>query len=590
MNEDENQKKLEAYNAQIRQLEETIECIEKEVEHYRSHSLTTTTTATSTIIPSHFYGWKFRMHNGMISIDTGIKSISDLLPLSYLSPLSADWGLFDQKEECDIYLNDRSDLLLQFIQETNTSWISFFMSLLERPNQLNRRLLLPAPRSLISQALLDQLVTIFFQCHNMYKLCIHKPSFEAHYATLEDVLSDAITLSICCYVCTTPCNHLDTINPQEQRALADFLFNRCKSIILDQFDDYEKRFETVAAIVLLVQYMHFTLRFSDCRHLLDLAYNLCLDIQREMTDEQPTIKQALFKRHFYFIVYFRRIINSVANDSFFSESCHISLLDEIEDESEESKRWIRALNWSLRAFDHPFIIRVLKQVNLAYFGQVGVFSFESMVKLEIIIDEWLSIVPDDIRLCHDYHSQEACEAAIRQTTDDVKLFSFVDFCALHLWIYCFLLKPLPDQRMDEQMSRYVLQKSLEKSAKYSYLAVRAIHRMFEVALNEQRCDMSLVGCDSLLTTIDLLILTSSDNRHLAKDTRELIHSIYRMLNKFNYMYNICATYGPSPMESILSGTKQSMRFHMEYYDQLSHPWLSVVYDATCYISHFNACI
>lgn len=97
------------------------------------------------------------------------------------------------------------------------------------------------------------------------------------------------------------------------------------------------------------------------------------------------------------------------------------------------------------------------------------------------------MVPDDIRLCDDYHNQEACEAAIRQTTDGIKLLAFSDFCLLQLWIHCFVLQPLPSQTMNEQLSSYVLQKSIEKLSKLLHLIVRLVHRSFEVALNKKQC-------------------------------------------------------------------------------------------------------
>lgn len=323
-----------------------MQCIEKEI---NQHKLSALVSAMS----RHFHGWQFQIRNGMISIDTSIKSISDLLPIQYLSPLSADCGTPDI---CSI---NRSEPLLLFTQQHHGNWVNFFLSVLERPNQPICSLM-PSKKP-ISRALVDQMVAIFFQCHSMFNLCLHKPSFYARYSTLDDPLLDLITLSICCLVCATPCDHMNMISPQEQRALADYFFERCKSIILDQFDDYSKRLENVNAVVLVAQYMHVTFRFSDCRHLLDLAYSLCLDLERDFKKKEVTesIGRALFKRHFYFIIFLRRIINCVANENFYAQSCLIPQLEAIADEDEETRQLIRACNWNIWALNNPFLTQIL---------------------------------------------------------------------------------------------------------------------------------------------------------------------------------------------------------------------------------------
>ncbi|KAI8050163.1 uncharacterized protein B0P05DRAFT_448478, partial [Gilbertella persicaria] len=491
--------------SQIQQLERSIEHVEKEM--YSKHLVPSTMTS-AVMAHSLSNQWKFHIHNGHISIETGIQSISDLLPLqtsiSYLSPFSADWGFnsdcssqssaSSSSSDSSIYLGGDSGLLLKFRADDTSNWIPFNVELLTRLIEFDQNDIL-IPRKLVfdPRPMVCELVDIFFQCHSIYRTLVHESSYRSRLLFIQDPLSDPITLGICCFVCTTPCLHV-RYSLQDQRKMADFFFTRSKSIIMNQFDLYEKRLENVISIGLLVQYMHTTLRFSDCRNLLDLAFDICLDLQKDYTDEssifqkqltspvslQPlteSVNTAMFTRHIFYIVYFRRMINFIEKDRFFEVCFHLPPLVYTADESEETKRFVKSQNWILMMLNHPFMTSLMKQIHLVHFGQICTLSFDSIVKLDKVIDEWVAAIPDEFRLCSDYNNIDMCKAAIDMTTDAFVLCSFGDFCMLQLSIYTTLLKPIPVNAEGEQVFTFVMQHSFQKSIQACALLVHTVKRL-----------------------------------------------------------------------------------------------------------------
>lgn len=99
------------------------------------------------------------------------------------------------------------------------------------------------------------------------------------------------------------------------------------------------------------------------------------------------------------------------------------------------------------------------------------------MRLEDIINEWSSAMPEEFRLCADLKNEQLCREAIASTNDVIKLISFVHFHVFLIGIYSCLLQPIALGSENDQILSYVQQHSLESSLKSCRLLINTIHRM-----------------------------------------------------------------------------------------------------------------
>lgn len=325
-------------------------------------------------IQTQSYQWKVQLKNGSFQIETGIKSINDLLQFQsndilYLSPFSSSLSSFgdsstfsgaDSVYSDEIYRGDESGLLLHFgSKDTIPFTIKMLVQSAKLENSRPVKLLLPRILCFNSIAVMDQLIKTFFSCHNMYKAALHEKSFMENYNQLNNPMTDLLSISLCAYVCSSPCDHL-YYTPLERRQLADYFFELARSIILDQFDLPEKRLENIVAINLITKYMHMTLKYNLCQKLNSLAFQICLDIM----DQPPELTEHLFKDELYRMLYTRhltltartrRILDYIGGTITASNYFQLPKWVIMQDEREETKRYVKAQNWLLDLLNHPFI-------------------------------------------------------------------------------------------------------------------------------------------------------------------------------------------------------------------------------------------
>lgn len=216
-------------------------------------------------------------------------------------------------------------------------------------------------------ATIDQLVFTYFSCHNTFTATLHTTSFLERYRQLNNPASDLLNLSIYSYVCSAPCCHISYL-PWERRKMADHYFTKARSIILEQFDMPEKRLENMISINLLSKYLQMTLKYQECRKLITIGYQICLDIKPDyqaLFDEnisnksvqcpsEEQLNQMLYSRHFILTMSVSRLYNSIFD---IAQEAHHHLLkwETMGDEIPITKIFIRAQNWFLILFNHPHI-------------------------------------------------------------------------------------------------------------------------------------------------------------------------------------------------------------------------------------------
>ncbi|KAL7334187.1 hypothetical protein PS15p_202991 [Mucor circinelloides] len=587
------------------------------------------------MIQSLFHTWKVKIKNGTFQIETGIQNISELLQfhpsIAYLSPLSnyysngsstASWS--SNSSSCsednlnDFYRGCNAGIIMRFGREGTASLIPSTIKILTRcmktrlVNSSTTSTAVPPNALLLDpKALVNQLLDIYFKCHNKYNPLVHEPSHRAKLAMIEDPLTDLVTLGICSYVCSAACKHLQ-LPFQERRKMGDYFHAKARSIILDQFDQPEKRLENVMGINLLIEYMHMTFKFDECRQLLAMAYQILLDLRNDYPEFRATganacfeggphsghytyakhedpitdVDKMLFTRHVTISLYFNQLMDHIANDINDNECLHFPIWKYVADEPEETKRFVRAQNWVINLYNHSFVMNFTKQTFRVLVGRTCTLSFESIIKLETVLQEWAMSLPAEFRLCNDLYDKEACFKAIDQTTDSVVLATFIHFHMFHVSTYSCLLQPktLYDETQ-QQLPAWVQEHSLQRALRSCQLALYAIHRLTMAETNS--CNYKLCASEFLFMALDVLaLLALSPNMHISKEARPMMKFCLDELdtNRLAIRFQVQSSYSSSPttfnMSELLSGGK----FDFDYYNQFPHPWFEMMYDASRFIT------
>ncbi|KAI8352101.1 hypothetical protein BD560DRAFT_492722, partial [Blakeslea trispora] len=519
--------------------------------------------------------WKIKVMDGQLVIETDIKNMHDLASLysvSYLSPLSSD------KEV-------RSGLLFKFRSDCKSNWTPFMIKLFTRPFPIPQIPLVPLLR-------LEDCIDTYFSCHYFFRVLVHERSFRSRLASLQDPLDDLTVLCICCYVCAIPCRHMKH-DLTELRNMADACYQKAKGILLDQFDVHEKRLENVVSICLLAHYLHLTLRFSEARRLLDLAYQLCLDLQDHQayrcqlddsfpnmeTEATEDIDYALSARAIYVIIYFRRLVNFFSSeDAYYEPRLRLPQWKYVPDESDQVKRLVRSQNWIISIFSHPFITRLWKEIHCVRIGRTCKLSFESIFRVEEVMMEWASIVPQEFRLSENFNDYSLCSSAIESATDVFKILMFTDFHMVQISLFSSLLQPTEEYL---EIAQFVLHYALEKSLQSCQLLLCAIKRLFAIQSSTPTCMHSIVACDILFFIVRVVhLLTLSLEDHISMQARELMKACYREMHHLPFIQHLHLSTEESPMADVLTLYDKRKPFKVDYYDSYTHPWFTLIYDMT----------
>lgn len=318
--------------------------------------------------------WNIQIKDGTFRLETGIKNITDLLSIqfngiSYLSPLSCYTSSSGSETSSTTRYPEstkESGILIRFCVKASESISPFTMKLLSqctRPN-LNGRTVstLPKHLSLDPKALMDQLITTYFMCHNEHTALIHQTTFIEKYNALKDPLQDLVSVCICAYVCSVPCNHTHA-SPLVNKAIGGYFFNLAKSIILDQFDVPEKRLENVIGIGLITKYMRTYLMYHECSKFADIAYQICLDLnekyKRPARNYREEVDRAIFSRHVVLTMALRRMLQRIFFTDLEDSSIYFSSWVTLDDEPEKVKKSIRFQNEFFRLMNHPYVGQVM---------------------------------------------------------------------------------------------------------------------------------------------------------------------------------------------------------------------------------------
>ncbi|KAI9483588.1 MAG: hypothetical protein EXX96DRAFT_616559 [Benjaminiella poitrasii] len=607
---------------EVQQLEQSLQQLEiqlksLEAQNNPDKNITFNTLSTNTTVGNLFCQWKFKIKNGFFQIDTNIRKVSDLLSVTYLSPLSgyinANSNLYadgddSSSETTDSYCGSR--LILNFSpNEKEGAFINALRSVVRslKKNEPHARksrsdtLMLPKSFLLDPISVMKQLINVYFKCNNLCRPLLHEVTFRDRFAEIEDPLCDLLSLSVCSNVCSSVCEHLP-YDTYTKRDMADFFYSKAKLILLDQFDQADKRFENVMSISLLIQYMHVTLQFFDSRRWIHISYQICLDLEKEYNtdrrqkgpdfsfysatqEEELTndVHKALFARHVTNIMWERQMMDFIANEGSFDLSFFYLDWKYLADEPEITKRFVQSENWLISLINHPFYNNFMKNTCNLHVGKTCTLSFESIVRLEDVIKEWAKTLPAELRLCDDLKDTEKCREAMNGETDFIVLLTFIQFHLVIVSTYSCLLKPIT-LGANEQILSYVQHYSLNQIIHSCRLLFYASHKVSLTEKNEPTCKYETVISNFIFPALDVLgFLALSPNAHIAKEAREMLRKCINIIDNLTFMQKPYVPYAGNRETSNVSGILDGGVINLDHYNQYSHPWLALIYDASHFI-------
>ncbi|KAI8875109.1 hypothetical protein K501DRAFT_280686, partial [Backusella circina FSU 941] len=345
-------KEFEGLDAIVNQLEEQMRTLRRG-EQRQQIAYHTMTHEPST--DNNSSQWRLTIHNGRLRIETGIRNISDLLrsdPIRYLSPrLSRD----QSNQDLVVHFSTGKTMRLRLLA------VKLLVKCLN-PKPDPTALLLPTFFLFNATSIIDTLVNIYFECHNIFRPMIHKPSFMSHYRQVSSPLESLLCLCICCVVCVCPCNHL-THSYQELRHLGDYFAGLAKSRILDQFDLPEKRLETLMASNILGEYLYTVLKVSEGLKLVTMGYQICLDLKPWFNEEckkpgKTSVDCMLFSRHYSTTIYYNRLSDLIVHNTEELRNVHYPEWKYVLDEPKQTIEFVKAQNWYYRLCNHPIMAKI----------------------------------------------------------------------------------------------------------------------------------------------------------------------------------------------------------------------------------------
>lgn len=161
---------------------------------------------------------------------------------------------------------------------------------------------LQKPIALDYRLLVNQLVEGHVLHQKLWNAFIHLPSYVEHYRALKNPLDDPITMALCATSAMRSSQVLKGCTIFQRRQIAEYFYQRSRTLLLDMFDDHSRRLETVATITILYYYvMLVKFQFHEARRLSSISYMLCNDLKEDLRDPSvPLHQRMLFQRYYFF--------------------------------------------------------------------------------------------------------------------------------------------------------------------------------------------------------------------------------------------------------------------------------------------------
>ncbi|KAI8884027.1 hypothetical protein K501DRAFT_332930 [Backusella circina FSU 941] len=583
---------------QINDLNSTIADLEQQLKLLKQVDQTSSNDQSSEYRIVHYQNqpimtgdWTLTIQNGALRIETGIKNISDLLlqcpPIQYLSPfqIATDEGLVVQfspgKNMC--LRAFASKLLVKCLRPTTTTGNN-------NHNTLSSLITLPTSFIFDTRSMIDQLLDIYFQCHNTFHPLIHQPSFLRFYKQLTNPLDSLVCLAICCYVCGAPCSH--TLSRfGDLSNIGKYFIGLAKNKLMEQFDLEEKRIENMVSINLLVYYLHTLLLSSECKKLLTISHQITVDLlpwykREHQKRENVSIECALYSRSISSLVTYQRSMGMEKESQLIMQQGTWLSWISMPDEPAELIDYVGAQNWLVKLCNYSIMSKLKSRTRDVILGHVCTLPLEVILRLDEVINEWWSSLPKRYRICDHWLDSEQCIKNINETTDGVVLISFVNFLIYILGAFSQMLQPksVADNTVLSIVENLTLERSLYCCRMVMCSFVRANHLDLD-----STCRYSLAMKRYLFHIADVLITLSSSSNHIIRDeAKSMFESCILAIESMSFMrlHRVDPAISPLLRQSHIA-PREMNDINLSVYFTYPQPWYALVYDMCRYLNSNN---
>ncbi|KAI8333587.1 hypothetical protein BC941DRAFT_433855 [Chlamydoabsidia padenii] len=573
------------------------------------------------------YQWDLTLVGGQLRLETSIRSFDELIAYGhalqkYLSPFS---GVFDNT--AFLFEQIQSQCLLpmtiQVISQTpptsrrktldnGASMISKYHYVLKRHHTA---VLLAAAGIPLPLSCIEEILQVYFTCINPALPMIHAPTYFAEYESTvrNDPNQHALTMAICSMVTSSTCRHLPYDN-YERRILADYFYQRAVDLLVDFFDDPERRLETLIVINFLSQYQQITMRVTDARKWCTIGFMIANDLKKEYkqhqsstppttpkTNDPPTpsspspvfsypspyspsesqfslppsptpststatlisklakttndIDAALFSRHYTVILCFHKFMELIIERNPETREYMSSRpLLFVEDECETSYIFICAYNYALEFITHPVVLEMKEQVHRMHLGETAKVSLELILRFNQVYQDWWKSLPSSFRVCDQDPGDISCRPYIELCTSQIKLIVFIIATAYKVEANLALAKP-SNQSSIAQDGNYQLVRAIqERALNEAYDCIESL--IIAMKRVDSIMDYCIFASDLLLVISDLLcsLAASSSVSVKLRSKQKLMESLYD-LQHVQFMQGNIVPPSMSPLVHMGSMTK-----------------------------------
>ncbi|KAG2236553.1 hypothetical protein BDF21DRAFT_428014 [Thamnidium elegans] len=495
LEEYEDNAELDAMNQQVKNLEYELENLEITLNEHRA-------------IVKKEPVWDIEFVNGQLRLRSDINSLEELMlygksVIRYLSPFGS------------------------VFKTTSLRFERINPGFVESAMQIVNRIELPAHNQEASPAVISQrfssgfvqlfrpevfmndLINSFFKCLNDTAPLIHEPSYREHFSSLENPLTDPITLAICAGASIFTCRH-SFFDSQEKRYFGEYFYKLAMNQLTDIFDDPERELEALVVINLLQMFMITTLRISESKKWAGIGVIIATSLQKQHPDSfhgnssyprLTRIKYATIHR------------NSILSDCFLSmiefitanrqdEIIHSKVqVDILPDESDEVRELLTLMNHIFRLALHPVSLIIVTQVRHMAVGEMAELNFEQIVQYEEVVSDWWHSLPEEYRITKEPYD---CTKELIAVTDHVpKLIMACYLYTLTLSIQGCLIMPTYKVEL-ENVNSAVRDRAIHlamHSADVIILLAKKMDSLDTVCYSPAR--LLIRSIDSLLTLIEI---------------------------------------------------------------------------------------
>ncbi|KAG2225465.1 hypothetical protein INT45_010101 [Circinella minor] len=490
--------------------------------------------------------WQLTIVNGHMRLLSTIRTIDELemytqAALRYLSPFTAvfetEWIQFDSSS-ISIALGSK-----KFIQRNTSKKPRKKFNIIGFEN--NNNSILDYGENA------DKLINHYLMSYNEITGLLHAPTFRKYYESLDNPLTDALSLAVCVDAVVSVRGDLG-YTPMEKRHLADYFYTQCKDLLFDMFDDPTCKLKAVMTTTLLQRYlMEMVMDCFEARRLATVALLICVDLDiLYIKEKMETVERVIYQRHRLYLEIYNQTFDMLLEDKVdftATASIHLTTLD---DEPEKTKEYVALCNHVFRFAGSTYHMNLMRRINCLVYGKSSSLRLNDILRFEPVVREWYASIPEKYRLCDDPFVPNAYQFIEKYGSTT----NMLPFASLHM--------------TTAVVTSSILQPRLQKDS----AAFGVLRLIRERAASLAITSLSFEALMQVLYALDKL--TSCSNIEFPLDLRTLLHDCFKDVSRH------LPTDHQVPMSStrLESYLKDPKNYPLDIYEQYPLPGVALLYD------------